>query len=56
MKPSDIWCISLCRDCHAEQHRIGKAVFEIKHGIDMKDLARAFLKASPHRSKLEMFR
>lgn len=52
MKPSDVWCISLCKECHAEQHRIGEPVFEIKHGIDMKDLARAFVKASPHKSKL----
>jgi len=54
IKPSDRWCISLCRECHAEQHRIGEAVFEIKHGIDMKALAQAFFKASPHRGKLEV--
>jgi len=55
MKPSDAWCISLYKECHAEQHRIGEAVFEIKHGIDMKALAREFLAASPHRSKLGAF-
>ena len=53
MKPSDRWCISLCRDCHSEQHRIGEGPFERKHGINMKELAAAFLKASPHRQKLE---
>lgn len=52
IKPSDIWCISLCRDCHSEQHQLGEPVFEVKYGIDMKDLARAFFKASPHRGKL----
>jgi hypothetical protein len=54
MKPSDRWTISLCRDCHAEQHRIGEAVFEQRHGIKMKALAEAFVKASPHRSKLDV--
>lgn len=52
MKPSDIWCISLCSECHAEQHRIGETIFEIKHGIDMKALAMEFFKASPHRHRL----
>ncbi len=53
IKPSDRWCISLCRDCHSEQHQIGEASFEALHKIDMKALARAFLARSPHRFKLE---
>ena len=53
IKPSDEWCISLCKDCHARQHQIGEAAFERAHNIDMKKLAREFLKASPHRQKLE---
>jgi len=52
IKPSDVWCISLCRDCHNEQHMLGEPSFEEKHGIDMKALAQAFYRASPHRSKL----
>lgn len=52
-KPSDRWTISLCRECHSEQHQIGEGPFERRHGINMKELAAAFLKASPHRSKLE---
>lgn len=28
LKPSDKWCISLCRDCHAEQHILGEQSFE----------------------------
>lgn len=52
MKPSDVWCISLCRAHHAEQHNIGEPEFEKLHRIDMKRLAMAFLNASPHRSKL----
>jgi hypothetical protein len=51
-KPSDIWCISLCRDHHSQQHSLGEATFEATHQINMKELAEAFAKASPHRSKL----
>lgn len=54
MKPSDRWTVSLCRDCHSEQHRIGEGPFERKHGISLKTLAGAFFKASPHRHKLEV--
>jgi len=54
MKPSDRWCISLCKSCHHWQHMIGEATFERSHGIDMKALAEAFVKASPHRSKLDV--
>jgi len=54
LKPTDDWTISLCRDCHSEQHRIGEPSFEKKHGIDMKALAREFAKASPHSAKLRM--
>ena len=53
MKPSDRWTISLCRDCHAEQHRIGERAFEHRYKIDMKALAEAFAEASPHRLKLK---
>lgn len=53
MKPSDRWVISLCRDHHAEQHRIGEESFERTHGIDMKALAAEFFAKSPHRGKLE---
>lgn len=53
LKPSDKFVISLCRDHHSEQHRIGEREFEKRHGIDMKALAREFAKASPHRAKLE---
>lgn len=53
IKPSDRWTISLCKDCHARQHNMGEATFEIAYGIDMKRLAEAFFRASPHRNKLE---
>jgi hypothetical protein len=53
IKPSDRWCISLCKECHVRQHRIGERTFEVAWGIDMKALAEEFYRASPHRRKLE---
>jgi hypothetical protein len=53
IKPSDKWCISLCKECHARQHQIGEASFEKAWGISMRALAEEFYKASPHRMKLE---
>jgi transcription elongation factor Elf1 len=53
IKPSDKWCISLCKDCHAEQHILGEKSFEEYRGINMKALAETFFKNSPHRQKLE---
>lgn len=50
-KPHDKWVISLCRDHHSEQHRIGEPEFERRHGINMKKLAEAFAARSPHRFK-----
>lgn len=47
LKPGDDWTISLCRDHHAEQHRIGEPAFEKKYGIDMKALAQEFAAKSP---------
>lgn len=53
IKPSDRWCISLCKDCHTRQHVLGEVSFELENNIDMKALARVFFAKSPHRSKLE---
>ena len=53
LKPSDKWTISLCKECHAEQHRIGEDAFEVKHTISMKFFAQQFFFKSPHRSKLD---
>jgi len=54
IKPSDRWCISLCKDCHSRQHGMGEIEFEQTYGIKMKALAEAFFKASPHRGKLDV--
>lgn len=53
LKPSDCWVISLCVFHHCEQHQIGEQAFEVRHGIDMYELAQEFARRSPHRSKLE---
>lgn len=52
LKPSDRWCISLCALHHAEQHQIGEARFEARHGICLADLAQMFAQRSPHRRSL----
>ena len=53
MKSSDAFCLSLCRDHHAEQHRLGEQTFQKRHGINMTALAREFYERSPHRGKLD---
>jgi hypothetical protein len=52
MKSSDAFCLSLCREHHAEAHRIGERTFEAKHGIKLRALAEEFYRRSPHKSKL----
>lgn len=52
MKPSDRWCVSLCRDHHAEQHRIGEKTFWRLTFRDPIELANEFARKSPHWSKL----
>lgn len=46
-KPSDFYAISLCREHHAEQHRIGERSFASMHKVDMLAIAERFAKASP---------
>lgn len=46
-KPSDYFTASLCRDHHAEQHRIGEQSFDKRHGINLGALAAEFAAASP---------
>lgn len=52
LKPSDCWVISLCVFHHHEQHQIGEQAFEVRHAIDMRELAQEFARRSPFRSKL----
>lgn len=46
-KPSDWNVLSLCRDHHSEQHRIGEESFEKRYRIDMRALADMFASVSP---------
>jgi len=48
IKPSDRWCISLCRHHHAEQHRLGQRSFEGRYSLDLVTLAKEFARRSPH--------
>lgn len=36
MKPSDCFTFPACEAAHAEQHRIGEAAFERKHGVSLR--------------------
>lgn len=49
LKPSDRWCVSLCRDHHLEQHCVGERAFEEKYSIDLLRLATEFVLRSPFR-------
>jgi hypothetical protein len=49
-KPSDDRVVSLCRDCHSEQHRVGEATFW--RGRDVEALIAAFCAASPKRNEI----
>lgn len=49
LKPSDNLTVSLCRQHHAEQHRIGESAFERKYGIELVAIAKEFARRSPHR-------
>jgi hypothetical protein len=52
LKPSDRWVISLCRNHHAEQHRLGEVEFSKVHGLNLVTLASEFARQSPHWAKL----
>jgi hypothetical protein len=46
-KPSDCYGVPLCQYHHAQQHQIGQPEFERRHGIDLFELAREFVRRSP---------
>ena len=46
-KPHDIFGVSLCRNHHVEQHRVGVGVFDTKYGTDLWALAAEFARRSP---------
>lgn len=49
-KPDDWRTVSLCRDCHAEQHRVGEETFW--RGVDVEALITAFNAASPRAAQI----
>lgn len=61
-KPDDWWAVSLCRDCHAEQHRVGEVTFwqayREKHNWrhDVYALMLEFAAASPKAAEIKRVR
>lgn len=55
-RPHDFYTVSLCRDHHAEQHRIGEQSFERRHSIALADLAREFAEQSPKAAEIRRFK
>lgn len=55
-KPDDWNTISLCRECHAMQHRVGEIAFEAFHGFSMAEMAYAFAKASPKAAEIRQIK
>lgn len=49
-RPDDFRTVSLCRDCHATQHRVGETTFW--RGIDVEALIEAFANASPKAAEI----
>lgn len=53
MKPPDWWTLPLCDKHHRDQHSIGENAFEQIYQIDMRAIASALARRSPHRHKWE---
>ena len=50
-KPSDFWCVSMCRDCHTRQHSEGERTFW--QGKDPLAICEAFIRSSPVRREID---
>lgn len=58
-KPSDYFTVSMCggpQGHHAEQHRIGEASFEKRHGLNLLELAEEFARHSPKAGEIRIAR
>ena len=55
-KPDDWRTVSLCRACHAEQHRLGEQTFQRRYSVDLAFMAEQFAQASPKRHEIEAVR
>lgn len=51
-KPDDFRTLSLCRDHHAEQHRLGEQTFAETHRIDLEQLVAEFCIFSPKAAEI----
>lgn len=49
-RPHDFYTVSLCRDCHREQHTVGEKTFWASR--DVAELIEAFNKASPKATEI----
>jgi hypothetical protein len=52
-KPDDWRAVSLCRECHQAQHRIGETTFWKMALVDPEQLIASFIAASPKRREIE---
>lgn len=48
MKPPDEWTIPACVGHHSEIHNFGNATFELRHGLDLRALAKKLAAESPY--------
>ena len=59
-KPDDWRTVSLCRECHAEQHSVGEEsyweLFRCQIGTSVHELIEGFCKASPKASEIKRIR
>jgi hypothetical protein len=47
IKPGDEWAIPLCQDHHHAGHTVGWQTFELRHSIDLREIAKWLAKVSP---------
>lgn len=52
-KPHDYSTVSMCRDHHAESHRIGERTFQDRYKLDLHELADEFSSASPRAAQIK---
>lgn len=55
LKPSDLYCTPLCRDCHAKQH-MGEVTFWREVGKDPLEIIEELIRTSPVRREIEAHR
>lgn len=50
-KPSDYYCVSLCKECHTRQHAVGERTFW--HGQNVEAIMKAFCDTSPAKREIQ---